>query len=138
MSLIRINHQPGRRQLLQFALAWLVFFAALAAILAWKGVSPVWWINLLAAAVLVPVVGSWRPGFLRLVYLGMTYAAWPVGMVVSHVVLAAIYYAVLTPTGLLLRAFKPGFFPKRPDSARESYWLDCHRERTVQDYFKPY
>jgi len=138
MSLISINRHPGRRQLLQFGVAWLVFFLVLAALLAWKGLSPVWWASVLAAAVLVPIAGSWRPGFLRLIYLAMAYAAWPIGMVVSHVILVVIYYGILTPTGLLLRLAKPGFFPKKPDSKLNTYWLDCKKGSAVKDYFKPY
>jgi hypothetical protein len=53
-------------------------------------------------AVAVPAVGWFSPRFLRLVSVGMSYAAFPVGFVVSHVVLALVYYGVLTPIIIVL------------------------------------
>jgi hypothetical protein len=53
----------------------------------------------------------------------MSYLAWPIGFVVSHVVLALVYYLVLTPIGLAMRVF--GYDPMRRefDRSAESYWI---------------
>lgn len=138
MSLIRVNRNPSGKQLLQFAFAWLVFFALLAVFIGWRGAPSEWWIGLLTLAVLVPLVGCWFKGLLRIAYLGMAYLSWPVGIVVCHVILAVIYYLILTPTGIMLRIFKPNFFPKRPDASLKSYWQEGKANDEVEDYFKPY
>ncbi len=38
---------------------------------------------------------------MRAVFVGMSYLAWPIGFVVSHVILALVYYLVFTPIGLV-------------------------------------
>ncbi|MBN2476926.1 MAG: hypothetical protein JXB62_20125 [Pirellulales bacterium] len=138
MSLIRIDHHPSRRQLAQFGLLWLVFFGAVGGIVLgkWGSVSAagvVW-----AAAVVVPVVGWIVPPIMRIVYVGMAYAAFPIGFVLSHVILALVYYVVLTPIGLLMRLF--GYDPMRrrfePDT--ESYWLPHEPDDRPDRYFRQY
>lgn len=121
MSLIRINHQPNPSQLRVFAGAWLLFFGTLAAF-TWvkdQRVAAMW---LAAGAVAIPVTGLLAPAWLRLVYLGMCYATWPIGWVVSHAILALVYYVVLTPIGLTLRVFRYDPLSRRFDRSAESYW----------------
>jgi hypothetical protein len=137
MSLIRLNTQPSRRHLIQFGVAWVVFFLLLAILTARKS-SPeaLWMLGLLA--VLPPLIGCLFPGFLRLLYVALAVVTFPIGYVVSHGILAVLYYLVITPTGLLLRLTKPGFFPKKPDPSLATYWYTRTSSRPPKDYFKPY
>jgi hypothetical protein len=57
------------------------------------------------------------------VFLGMSYAAWPIGFVVSHVILALVYYLVFTPVGLAMRIFRYDPMNRRFDDAAQSYWV---------------
>jgi len=75
-------------------------------------------------AVAVPAVGWFSPRFLRLVFVGMSYAAFPVGFVVSHVVLAVVFYGVLTPIGLIMRIFGYDSMKRRFDADTDSYWVE--------------
>lgn len=137
MSLLRLNTQPSRRQLIQFGAAWIVFFALAALFAASRGapVSP-WWI--LALALIPPLIGWIIPGFLRLLFITLAVITFPIGFVVSHLILAALYYLVLSPIGLILRWFKPELFPKRPDPSLPTYWHSRTVTRKPGDYFKPY
>ena len=88
---------------------------------------------------MVPVVGWLAPSFMRLVFLGMSYAAWPIGFVVSHVVLAMVYYLVMTPIGLVMRLF--GYDPMTRH--RMGRWTSCWVERTgrargPESYFRQF
>lgn len=136
--MIQIHTQPSRRQLAQFGAAWLIFFLALAAWWAWKSASMTLPVALALLAVLVPTLGAMIPGMLRLVYLAMAYATYPIGWVVSHLLLALLYYLILTPIGLAIRLCKPSFFPKRPDPKLASYWIAKQGRRDAKDYLKPY
>ena len=137
MSLIRLNTRPSLRQLFQFGIAWVVFFALAALFAAWRGspVSP-WWI--LALALIPPLIGWIFPGFLRGLFVVLAVVTFPIGFVVSHLILAALYYLVLTPTGLILRLVKMGLFPKRPEPSLPTYWHSRSGARKPGDYFKPY
>jgi len=124
MSVVQVNKNPSRRQLNQFGFIWLAFFALFGVVAFIKsnnlGVARWLWV----AAVVVPAIGWLAPSFMRIVFLGMSYLAWPIGFVVSHVVLATVYYLVLTPIGLLARLF--GYDPMRRRFDREagSYWVE--------------
>ncbi len=124
MSVVQINTNPTRRQLNQFGFVWLGFLALFGVIAFFKFNSPMVARWLWIAAVVVPIVGWLVPAFMRLVFLGMSYLAWPIGFVVSHVVLAAVYYLVLTPIGLLTRLFGYDSMKKRFDPEAESYWIE--------------
>ena len=48
-----------------------------------------------AIGVVVPALGEVWPGGLRIVYLAVSYATFPIGWGVSHIILAVVYYLVL-------------------------------------------
>jgi hypothetical protein len=123
MAVIEINRNPTRRQLNQFGFVWLGFLALFGAIARFKLGEPTVAVVLWVAAVVVPVVGWLVPPFMRAVFLGMSYAAWPIGFAVSHVILALVYYLVFTPVGLAMRIFRYDPMKRRFDDAAQSYWV---------------
>lgn len=135
MSLIRLNRHPSPRQLLVFALAWLVFagLAGFAQRLQGRpALANLCWV--LAAG--VPLIGAvWREGLRRL-FVGLSYATLPVGFVVSTLVLVGIYYAVLTPIGLILRLCRYDPLQRRFDRAAVSYWQRRSGRRDPAGYFR--
>ena len=128
MSVVQINKNPTRRELNQFGFIWLGFLALFGVVAYFKFSSPLAARWLWVVAVVVPIVGWLVPAFMRMVFLGMSYLAWPIGFVVSHVVLAVVYYLVLTPIGLLTRLFGYDSMKKTFDPDAESYWIDRSAE----------
>jgi hypothetical protein len=124
VAIIEVNRNPSRRELNLFGFIWLGFFLLAAGGLWLKLHSPAVSVALAAVAIAVPGLGWALPGFMRVVYVGMSYLAWPIGFVVSHVLLAAVYYVVVTPIGLIMRA--AGYDPMRRRFDREaaSYWIE--------------
>lgn len=137
MSLIRLNTNPSRSQLLQFGMAWFVFLGGSAALAAWRG-SPTVAGSLGALAIVLPLVGLVVPGVLLAVFVAVSVVTFPIGFAVSQVILAAIYFLVLTPIGLVLRWLKPEFFPTAPDKSLLTYWQPRPEPRPATDYFKTY
>jgi hypothetical protein len=137
MSLIRIERNPSRRQLATFGVVWFVAFAIFGGIALSRSGLP-WATALWAAAVLVPGIGCLAPALLRAVYVGMACLTYPIGVVVSLVLLAAVYYLVLTPIGLLLRLF--GYDPmcRRRDPNAVSYWTPREPADDVRRYFRQF
>ena len=139
MAVIEVNRNPSRRELNQFGFIWLGFFLLVAVGLWLKLHSPVVSIALAAIAVVVPVVGWAVPSFMRVVYVGLSYLAWPIGFVVSHVLLGAVYYLLVTPIGLIMRA--TGYDPmhRRFDPEASSYWIERDGgERDPRSYFRQF
>ena len=61
---------------------------------------------------------------MRWVFLGMSYLAFPIDFVVSHVVLAVVYSLVLTPIGFLKRLFGYDSMKRGFDPEATSYWSE--------------
>ena len=139
MSVVQINRNPTRRELNQFGFIWLGFLVLFGAIAYFKFDSQQAARWLWVAAVVVPILGWLVPAFMRLVFLGMSYLAWPIGFVVSHAVLALVYYVVLTPIGLLTRLFGYDSMKKDFDPAAKSYWIERSTKRLdSKRYFRQF
>lgn len=139
MSIIRINRNPTAKQLNQFGLIWLGFLTFFGVMAWFKFGSPTVAKGLWIAAVVVPVIGWLVPAFMRLVFLGMSYAAWPIGFVVSHVILALVYYLVITPIGLAMRLFGYDPMTRRSDPDTGSRWVErAGADRGPESYFRQF
>jgi hypothetical protein len=139
MSVVQINRNPTPRQLRQFGWIWMGFVAFFGAVAWFKFNNATLARGLWVAAVVVPVIGWIAPAFMRLVFLGMSYIAWPIGFVVSHVVLAAVYYLVVTPIGLLMRIFGYDAMKKKFDREASTYWVARpHKQADAKRSFRQY
>jgi hypothetical protein len=138
MSLIRIEHNPSRRQLLVFSLCWLLFWGIVGLTIlhrsgSWPTAATVW-----AMGAAIAVVGWIFPPLLRIVYLGMAYLAFPIGFVLSYLLLGVIYYAVVTPIGLLMRLAGQDPLQRRFDADAQSYWVSRKPQADVTRYFRQF
>lgn len=139
--MIRINRNLSARQLRTFGLLWLLFFGFFAYRLwhtGWQTTGSA----LAAAALLVPLIGWWWLPLLRRAYLGLSYAVYPIGWLVSHLLLAIVYYGVLTPTGLGLRLLGKDLLQRRLDpqtkSNTASYWIERPPPPRPERYFRQF
>jgi hypothetical protein len=136
--MIRVNTSPTRRELRQFAAIWCIVFSAIAVSFARSGTAAPWVYSAAGVAVLLPLAGlAWLP-LLRGVFVGMQYAAFPIGWIVSRTLLLAVFFLVFVPTGLLLRAFGRDPLTRRFDRTRTSYWLARPGTRPAADYFRQF
>ena len=117
-----VSFRPAPRILRQFAGLWLVFFLALAA---WQGFRlQRWeWAAVLALlAVMVGLAGLLRPSLVRPIYVGWMVLAFPIGWTVSHLLLATLFYGVVTPIGICIRLAGRDPLARRWEPERDSYW----------------
>jgi hypothetical protein len=137
MSLIRVNHNPSRRQLQIFALLWLIAFALLG-LTTWRHGHGLPAYAIWVAGIVVPLLGAMVPGLLRIVYLTATYATLPVGLTVSLVTLLAVYYLVISPLGLLLRLLGHDPMQRRFDRGASTYWSPREKSESPSRYFRQF
>ncbi len=135
MSLLRLNRDPTGKQLLVFGVAWALFVGGLALSQEWRG-HPSLALGLGALALGVPLAGLAWPRGLRHLFVGLSYATYPVGFVVSHVVLALLYYLVLTPIGLLLKLCRHDPLARRFDPAAPTYWQQRDNPKPPASYLR--
>jgi len=137
MAMIEINWKPTRKELRQFAGIWLVFFGAFGAWRYYMGSHAVaQWLWLAAAAVGIP--GLILPALVRPIYVGWMVLAFPIGWTVSHLLLGTIYYLVLTPFGLLMRATGNDPMKRKFDRQAKSYWAEHRTGDDPSTYFRQY
>ena len=139
MSIVRINRHPTLKQLNQFGFIWLGFLTFFGVMAWFKLDAPKVAMGLWIVAIVVPVIGWSAPSFMRLVFLGMSYAAWPIGFVVSHLMLAMVYSLVMTPIGLVMRVVGYDPMTRRRDRESSSSWIVRDKgDRGPESYFRQF
>ena len=122
------SFRPTDKQLRQFAWISLPGFALFGWLALRSGGSMELALSLAAVGAVLCLVGSLVPRAVLPVYLAMTALAFPIGFVVSELLLRSIYYGVFTPLGLVFRAIgRDPLRLRKPQTT--SYWTR-RRERT--------
>src|SRR5215510_9033893 len=99
MSSLVSPFRPSERMLRQFGWIWLVFFSA-AASWQWLHYQRGWLAKvLLTIAVTIGPVGIAWPGAIKPVFVVWMAVVYPVGWIVSHVLLASVFYGLFSPIG---------------------------------------
>ena len=78
------------------------------------------------------------PAARRPIFLGWTGLAFPIGWVVSHLVLGAVFYLVFTPIGWLVRRINGDPLQRRFEASRPSYWIERPAGTDVGRYLKQF
>jgi hypothetical protein len=133
-----ISFKPANRVLRQFAGFWILFLGGLAC---WHGFlrGNTWLAVVLAClAITVGPLGLVKPQAIRWIYVGAMLLAFPIGWLLSRVVLTILFYGVFTPIALLFRIIGRDALglKKRPESA--SYWVLKPRAVGPEDYFRQF
>jgi hypothetical protein len=134
MSLIRINRKSSAAQLRVFSIAWGAALSFLGYLNVRHHGSPFNIFYLMGSVGLIS--GILVPCSIRWLYLGLSYATYPVGFLGSYIVLGLLFYLVLTPLSLILRL--TGYDPLRlkRSSKLNSYWILRENKNQAVDYFK--
>lgn len=121
MAMITMK-RPGKSELQWFGLVILTLFTVIGALLWWRmgafsGAVTSWGIGVGMALAYYAI----RPLRLPMYMLWMRLVL-PIGIVISHVLLAVIYFGVISPMALLMRAFGRDKLERRFVSDTASYW----------------
>ena len=76
------------------------------------------------------------PRALRFVYLGMTLAVFPIGLVVSELILLSVFVLVFTPLALVFRWIGRDALDRTIDRDAESYWRPKQSPSDPRSYFR--
>ena len=147
--MIKLNLRPERNVLAQFAWVTLFAFPLLAALFTrgdahwyepWTWNSSPKLVAVFAgigAAQLLALLAGIRHLALG-IYVVMTLVAFPIGFVLSHVIMLVIYYLVITPIALVFRVMGRDVLGRRLEPQRASYWTERSKPRDAASYFKLY
>ena len=145
--MIDINLKPDQKILKQFGLISVAGFTMLGGLVFWR--SGLFGLGFGAAA--KPVAYSlWGiaglSGLFSLVapranlplYVGLTVLTYPIGYVVSHVIMGFIFFGMLTPLALIFRLIGRDVLHRRFDRSSKSYWGDRKPAKDAERYFRQF
>ncbi|MGH7138923.1 MAG: hypothetical protein ACREHD_24525 [Pirellulales bacterium] len=144
-----INFRPTTKTLRQFAALATLFLLAIGGWQHWAHGRQTTGIILAAAALVIGALGVARPAALGWLFVGLTMATFPIGWLLSWVLLGGLYYFVFTPLAVCFRIAGRDALDrtyndenKRGTSedayATRSYWSEKPRASDVRRYFRQY
>ncbi len=121
------------KQLREFGVVMGIFFGIIAGVGLFKGKMPVAMISVSAAFFALGLIAPKLLLPLQKVWMGVAVV---MGFVMSHVILAFLYFVILTPLSLIARATGKKFleYGTKPDS----YWQDHPKITDLSSYERQY
>jgi hypothetical protein len=136
MALIDLNKNPTSRELKIFGVLFAMIFALLGAVFwwhaGWETAALVVWKS--AGFILLAYIIA--PQIRRPIYLIWSYALYPIGYLITLVLMGVVFYLVITPTGLLMRLFGRDPLSRKFRPEAESYWIRRREDASLDRYFR--
>jgi len=146
-KLVEINFNPDTKTLRQFGVIAFVGFGILAALAYYEKFvfsfglgearTPVvsTFVALGSIALLFSLVA---PRANRILYVGLTVLAFPIGFVLSYVIMGTLFFLIIGPIAVVMRlsgwdAMHRGYDPSAP-----TYWSAARPARDKESYFHQY
>jgi hypothetical protein len=129
---------PTAKILRQFAGAWLVFISALGA--------HQWLVRgheragqaLIAAALAIGLPGLVKPVAVRWLFVAAMVLTFPIGWVVSQLMLAIMFYLIITPVAVFFRLRGRDVLACKPAPGRASFWTEKSTRQDARSYLRQY
>jgi len=132
-----INWRPDARELRRFALAMLIGFTVLGLLSVWRA----WGISttsiVLWSAGVVLAIAAFIPGLGRVAYLTVYLPTSIIGYVVSNVILALMFFLVITPLGILLKLMGKDILQQQRQK-NTTQWTPLKGAKTEDSYYRQF
>ena len=146
-KMIELDFNPDSRTLRQFGWIALVGFGFVAAI-AWfevlvfslgLGSGRPWVAGIFAGlALLTALLSVVYPKGNRFIYVALAVITYPIGFVLSSLIMGLLFFGIIAPTSLALRIVGHDPLNRRYDPEAASYWSACRPARPKSSYFKQF
>ena len=136
MSLVEINWNPEKKELREFGLIAVVVLSAASIILRFRfGVAGIWALTPGAAGFCICLITLVSAKAARIIYLGLTFAALPIGFVVSIFLMGIFYFLVLTPIGIIFKLLGRDLLSRKFLPGAATYWSSRKNAADQERYF---
>lgn len=136
--MIAINHHPSQLVLRWFGLIQALTLAAIGGAIYWQWEShwaAIFWVAAIDFAIVyycLPRVTQ------RWLCVGMQYLAYPLNALVACIVLASLYFGLITLIGGLLRLFGYDPWRRTKDPSAPTYWQPHRAAESKKQYFRQF
>ncbi len=143
--MIQIDWKPSHRILRNFGMIGVVAFSAFAALIHYQvgmfkmipGTPPVIY-TLLGLAGYCGLFALVAPPALKWLYILLTVVSFPIGFVVSYIVVLAMFFLVITPIALVFKVIGRDPMNRIFDPSLSSYWISRTPPATAKRYFQQF
>lgn len=135
MSLVQVNFEPSRRQLSQFGG---ICFVALPLLSWWWGATLATIASFAVLGLVVAALSFLMPKLIAPIFIGAMLISFPIGLVVSEIVILLVYIAVFLPIGLCFRLMRRDKLQLRLDRQRRTYWHPKEQPASVKNYYRQF
>jgi len=146
-KMIEIDWHPDERTLRQFGwiavvgfgvIAWLAWNERLIFAFGLGAARPFVAWSFAALAGLSGLFSLVAPRANKPIYLGLTLLSYPIGFVLSYVIMGFLFYGLITPVGLVFRLLGKDPLHRTFDRSAETYWTDPRPRRGKESYFRQF
>ena len=146
--MIEIDLKPESAKLRQFGFVAFAAFGLIAGLIAWRGGlfgisfgdgARTVAIVLASLGGLAGLLSLVAPAANRPLYVAIVLITWPIGFVLSFLVLGTLFYLILTPVGLFFRLIGRDPLHLSYDRNADTYWHERSTEkRDPERYFRQF
>jgi Saxitoxin biosynthesis operon protein SxtJ len=131
-----IPFQPPLSTLRWFAVFGTVAFLGLATAQYFRAEYVALAFLFLSLAIVTGLLGAIAPALLRPVFVGMMVLSYPLNWLVSHLILAFLFYCVFTSIGLIFKLIGRDALNRRREPDRATYWIAKQPAKGIRSYFR--
>jgi hypothetical protein len=143
--MIQIDWNPPKKTLRNFGLIGLVAFSAFALMIhfhVWVFAkfhdTPTVRYVLFGLAAYCGATALVAPMTLKWLYVGMTVASYPIGFVVSYIVVGVMFFLIITPMAFIFRLIGRDGLHRKFEPAASTYWIPRRPPQSVKRYFRQF
>jgi len=138
MTIADFNIKPSAKMLREFGIIALFGFGLVGALLglkweAWTASYVLW-----ALGAVSFVLAFVQPKLLLPLYVVLMVVAFPIGFVISNVILLALYFGLFTPFSMVFRLIGRDSMKRKFEPEAESYWIKRTGSTPASQRFKQY
>lgn len=145
MSFVTLKFNPDQRTLRQFGFIAFFFFVSLGVLIYLGLVAENWnrgtrtgvGVGFATIGLLSGLFSLFQASFNRPLYVGMSLIAYPIGTVVSYVVLASVFFLVIGPVALVQKLLGRDALALR-DRKEPSHWRKPDGPKSDASYFQQF
>ena len=138
MALLQTDREPTPGELRLFGVLQLVFLGLIGGLVlhrtgSWALAIVVWTVTLLLSAFYYAM-----PTAQHMVFQTWMTLVYPIGWIISHILLVVLFYVVITPIGWILRLCRYDGLQRQLDRSTSTYWTSHHPIEDTKRYFQQF
>ncbi len=138
MAILEINFAPSKQELKWFGFLLAVFFSLVGGLIFWFGGNTTLTLVFCSIGVFLGVLYYAVPPLRHPMYIGWMRLLYPVGWLISHLLIGLVFYLLFTPIGLIMRVIGHDPLQRRRGRNVQTYWIEHPDDTQISRYFRQY